>query len=229
MSYLISNSSDSIQAAPQARVRRLQITPWSALRWAVCLLLVKVLLTILYEYRLYFPPDFSAPFLIGRERTFFGVYAPAFYTHIVCGPPAALLCLAQLSGRVLRSRPKLHRTAGQSLLVITLVGLLPSGLVMSFYSRGGTIAAWGFAMHIGLTACFAVAAWRAGSAQRWIPHRIHATRCAILLLSPLMLRVIVGGADIAGFEPTITYQTVVWFSWLVPLLGYELLRRRKHG
>ena len=55
------------------------------------LLGLKVLLTILWEYRLYFPADFDATFLIGREKFFYGIYCWAFYAHIVTVPIAIVL------------------------------------------------------------------------------------------------------------------------------------------
>jgi len=44
------------------------------LKWAAVLLIVKVLLSILSNYPDYFPPNFQAVFLIGRENNFYGTY-----------------------------------------------------------------------------------------------------------------------------------------------------------
>ena len=58
---------------------------------AAGLLFAKVLLEILYEYRWYFPANFEAAFLIGRQDSFVGLYRAAFYAHVISGPLAILL------------------------------------------------------------------------------------------------------------------------------------------
>lgn len=152
------------------------------LRFAIVALLLKVLTTILLEYQNDVPPNFRAPFLIGRESTFFGLYAHAFYVHLACGPLVAAVCLMQMSSRIQRRLPTLHRISGRLLLLVTVIGLLPSGLVMAIFTRGGAPALWGFVAYICLTAYFCVATWRATARHDIVTHRRHATRLAILLL-----------------------------------------------
>ena len=70
----------------------MRIQPKTIIIAAVAILGLRVLLGIVFEYRLYFPPNFTeAAFLIGREQTFTRLYAAAFYTHILSGPPAIVL------------------------------------------------------------------------------------------------------------------------------------------
>ncbi len=59
---------------------------WLALAGAAVLLVCKVTLSVVSGYGRYFPPDFDADFLLGREAYFFGPYRWAFYTHLVAGP-----------------------------------------------------------------------------------------------------------------------------------------------
>src|ERR1700691_5084647 len=56
------------------------------LRWLAVVLILRVLATILANYPDYFPPNFDALFLQGREATFTGTYRAAFYVHIFSGP-----------------------------------------------------------------------------------------------------------------------------------------------
>lgn len=55
-------------------------------------LFAKVLVSVLYEYRWYFPANFvESSFLLGRQDNFYGTYAVAFHTHIASGPIAISL------------------------------------------------------------------------------------------------------------------------------------------
>ncbi|TWU05098.1 hypothetical protein Pla52nx_004986 [Stieleria varia] len=94
------------------------------MRLAVCaigLLMAKILLVMLYEYRGYFPADFESTFLLGRRETFTGWYRIAFYAHIVFSPLAFLLSTAlMISGGRARFRGA-HRLAGRVLVVIVVL------------------------------------------------------------------------------------------------------------
>ncbi|MEZ6119343.1 MAG: hypothetical protein R3C28_22630 [Pirellulaceae bacterium] len=52
---------------------------------AVWLLVIKTVLVTWNSYADYFPPNFQADFLLGRQSTFFGLFAVAFYVHILSG------------------------------------------------------------------------------------------------------------------------------------------------
>ena len=132
---------------------------------------MKVFLSILYQYRWYFPADFdSSPFLSGRRFTFTGLYRSVFYVHIVAGP----------------------------------------------------IAEEGFFVQSMLTGVTAVAAGVMARSGNLIAHRRWASRCYLLLWSPLFLRMIAGLTIVFSVESEWTYRINAWFSWLVPLACYEV-------
>jgi len=193
---------------------------------AVAALFVKVLLSILYQYRWYFPADFEASsFLIGRRDSFVGVYRAAFYAHIISGPIAVVLgAFMMLSGGRPRYR-HIHRPAGRVLMLIVLAIVVPSGLVMSRQAFAGPIAAYGFAsLAIGTAAC-AITALYYARARNFRSHQRWATRCFLLLASPLLLRVIAGAAIVTQLESEWFYRLNAWLSWLMPLAIYEIWRR----
>lgn len=195
--------------------------------WAVGLLLVKVLLAILYEYRWYFPADFDqSAFLSGRRYTFVGAYRVAFYTHIISGPLAILLgCALMVTGGKSRLR-SLHRIAGRSQMFVVLGLVTPSGLVMAQQAYGGEIAAAGFTLHTFATAACAIAAVTYAVRRKFLQHRRWATRCFVLLCSPLLLRLVSGVAIVTDAESEWIYRLNAWLSWLIPLLIYELWWRQ---
>src|SRR5688572_25067520 len=83
------------------------------LRWVSVLLILKVTVSIVLGYRNYFPANFEADFLRGREAYFFGPYRAAFYAHIASGPVALLLGLVLISQRFRTRFTSGHRALGK--------------------------------------------------------------------------------------------------------------------
>ena len=190
--------------------------------WGTVVVSAKVFLSILYQYRWYFPPDFDAsPFLAGRRFTFAGIYVPAFYLHLFVGPAALLIgTFLIFTG----SRPRYrsaHRRSGKLLFAIVLLGVVPSGLVMSLQAYAGPIAEIGFIVQSLLTGITIVVAAQHAVKGNVVVHRRWAARCYILLWSPLLLRTIAGVLIVLNAESEWNYRLNAWGSWLVPLLIYE--------
>lgn len=195
-----------------------------ALTW---LLVAKVLVAILWEYRLYFPANFEAVFLQGREDTFVGAYRIAFYVHLLSAPPALVLAAVLLeSGR----RPRLlrgpigHRELGRLQGILVLLLLVPSSLVMATRAHAGPVAGAAFAVQAVLLAFFVAAAAAAAKARELSAHRRWACRALLLLAAPLVLRVVAGVGYTFGFQSTAFYRWNAWCSWSVPLAIYEVWR-----
>ncbi|TWT94378.1 DUF2306 domain-containing protein [Neorhodopirellula pilleata] len=207
----------------------------ATLRLAVMALAVKVWVSILTEYPLYFPADFSAAFLIGREEVFDGLYRFAFYSHIVVGPIALILAAWLLFGgqKLTRRRSttrarQSHRRVGRVQAILVLGILVPSGLVMAWDAHTGPIAGWGFGSLSIATAATMLMAIRKAISGDFEAHRLWATRCFLCLVSPLILRVSMGVSITLAFESETFYQFNAWASWMIPLAIYEfrLLPRR---
>ncbi len=189
--------------------------------WCIVLLLVKVFVSIVWEYRRYFPADFESNFLSGRRYSFTGSYWYAFYIHIVSSPVALILAaFLTVSG----GRPRWlrrHRWAGRLQFFLVLLVVVPSGMVMARDAYAGPISALGFvALNVATAGCLVLAVVRARS-RKFVAHQRWATRTFILLASPLLLRIFAGVAIVTGIESERTYQLNSWISWLIPLLIYE--------
>ena len=196
---------------------------------AIALLLVKIYFSVLWEYRLYFPADFDSAFLSGRRYSFHGTYRTAFYIHIISGPIAiALGCVSMLRQRFSRLR-KFHRIAGRLQVFVTVLVLLPSGLVMATQAYAGPIAGIGFACLSIATAISVILTAIRARKRNFASHQRWAVRTFILLLSPLVLRAISGVLIVTGLESQETYQMNAWISWLLPLSVHQWLcfRARK--
>jgi hypothetical protein len=173
----------------------------------VCLLFLKVFVTILMGYVDYWPPNFNRGFLIGRGEYFYGVYQFAFYAHVIVGPAALILgTLLFFSGKNhsgwLAKRCS-HRRLGRIQAFVVLFGVVPSVIIMAWpsfieFSAGVGLMAQAVATGIAMTlaVCHAIK-------HDFASHQTWATRCYLLLLSPLILRIA---------------------TWIIPLAIHEIAR-----
>jgi len=188
---------------------------------AIALLLTKVFVSILWDYRGYFPADFESAFLSGKRAVFHGNYRVAFYAHIISGPIALLLAtfLIVTGGRS-RVR-RWHRLAGKTMLAIAMLVMLPSGLVMAQNAYAGASAAWGFAALTIVTGFCLVATARYAALGKYQMHQKWAFRSFILLISPLVLRICSGLLIWFDWESALSYSLNAWLSWMLPLFVFE--------
>lgn len=194
---------------------------------AMTLLGLKILVSILLEYRSYFPPDFDSAFLTGREDYFSGAYSIAFYLHIIVGPFAVVLAATLLTtgiyGQKHRTTRFIHRLSGYVLWPLAIVILMPTGLVMATRAFAGPVAAFAFVLLSLCTGATAFQAVRYARKLNYSMHRHWALRCIVLLFSPLLLRMIGGVYSLMALEAPVYYQLNAWLSWLLPLLTLELI------
>lgn len=207
-------------------------TPIVRSRWprtvvltALTILGLKILGGIVYEYRWYFPPNFvESGFLTRREDSFRGLYAMAFYAHILSGPVTILLAMFLVWSQGRGNWRLWHRWAGRWQMLLIFSVVVPSGLVMSTQALTGPIAGWGFAALSLATGVSAALTWRYAVARRIDRHSLWAMRCFLLLISPLVFRLVAGVLIVSNQESETAYQLNAWLSWLVPLAGYEIWR-----
>jgi len=197
----------------------------TVLRWAVCLLILKVTFDIVKVYPGYWPPDFTVEFLRGRKSEFFGTYQWAFYPHIVAGPISLLLGMLILSERIRQRFPCWHVRLGKLQIACILFFVAPSGFWMSLYARSGLGIKIGFALLAIFTGFSAWFGWRSAVQKKFVKHRIWMWRSYVLLCSAILTRLIGGAFVVTGIDGEWTYYMAAWTSWLVPLGVYELTRK----
>ncbi len=201
------------------------------LRVATALTIVlgmSVLVQLLIPYRGYFPADLQdSVFLSAHRGHFHGWYRAAFYIHIVAGPIALVQGAALFfSGSRQKPTPSWHRVVGRVQASVVLLFLFPSGLVMAQYAMAGPTAEAAFTLLSLATAITMVMAIRSAMVGRMTRHRLWATRCFLLLCSPLLLRVVVGLTIVTGTETDFAHRLIAWTSWLVPWFLFEVGRKR---
>lgn len=196
------------------------------LRWVVVVLVLRVLVSILSNYPDYFPPNFDSTFLLGRERTFPGVYEVAFNVHLMTSPVVLVLGLVLLSETVRRRYGRLHRRLGWVQIVLLLAFVLPSSLVMARRAIGGWPSGVSFVLLTVATAACAVAGVVEARRKRFDRHRRWMLRCYVLICSAVVLRLISGVVGLFEVSnPEGAYTISAWASWLVPLAAFEMWER----
>jgi hypothetical protein len=200
------------------------LIPSRVLTLLAVMLIFKVTASVVWEYRRYFPPDFAADFLQGREAYFWGGYHWAFYLHLVSGPAALVIGTILMSERFRRSKPAWHRRLGRLQVGWVLLLLTPSGLWMAWYAATGAIAGAGLAL-LGLATAVCIAfGWRCAVARQFAAHQRWMGRTYILLCSAIVIRIIGGAATVAQFDAVWLYPLSIWASWLVPLAVFEVVQ-----
>ncbi len=191
-----------------------------------CLLIFRVTVGVLLNYRDYFPPNFESDFLRGREHYFSGGYRWAFYTHIFCSPVSLVLGMILVSETFRLNYRIWHRRLGivQSICVLVLV--CPSGLWMAYYVDAGIVAAIGFGMLSIVTGTCVALGFRSAVKRRFTDHRRWMLRCFLLLCSAVVLRLMAGVATVTQVGEEWAYPTAAWASWLMPLIAFELMEFR---
>jgi hypothetical protein len=195
---------------------------YRALIVLVVVLILKVTFSVVLGYRDYFPANFDAEFLRGRQSYFAGGYQWAFYAHIVSGPISLVLGLILISERFRKRFPKWHRSLGKAQAAVVLFLLSPSGLWLAYYAQTGTFAAIGFALLAVATGMCVLLGWRSAVKRQFIEHRRWMLRCFLLLCSAVIVRIVGGLATVTSLGDSWIYPVTAWASWLVPLTTFEL-------
>jgi uncharacterized membrane protein len=202
---------------------RLQRSILVRIAWILAVaLFFKVLGSIVFEYRNYFPANFGSNFLAGKESFFYHGYHLAFYAHIVSGPVALLIGALLMFSSKRESLHRWHRRMGKVLAYVILLVMLPSGLMMATRALTGPIAGVSFVVLTVLLSFCIVKTAMLAKRRKFAAHQVWATRTFLLLCSPLLLRLMTGATIVLDVESDWTYRLAAWGSWLIPMTVFEV-------
>lgn len=149
-------------------------------------------------------PDMKVNFL---------AHPAGIYTHAFASVVALVLGPFQFSASLRNRHRDVHRWLGRTYLAVgVLVGGL-SGLYMSQFAFGGTVAKLGFAtlavcwLYTGLRAYLAVRRRAIDEHQKWMVRNVALTFAAVTL------RLLLPASMVAGVEFTIAYPVIAWLCW----------------
>ena len=186
-------------------------------------------LIIGWASRVYFDSDELAPFVIEklplpRED----LWLAALKAHVVAASLALPACLL-LSLRHMLRFPRAHRWLGRGTGAVILAALVPSGLYLSLFAKGGAPATVGFALS-GLIVAFAmVQGVRRARARDYAGHR----RCMLHVLAQLSVavtsRALLYLLDAVGIDPDAAYLFALWLPVVAGVAFVEVsISRRAH-
>lgn len=163
----------------------------------------------------YFGEDF-APFVLEKlPLPLEDVWMLALQVHVVaaamCLPGCLLLSLAV----VIRRAPRFHRWLGRVIGTVALLALVPSGLYLSCFAKGGLPSTAGFMLSGIIVAVAMVQGVRAARARRFVEHRSSVLHVLAQLSVAVTSRAMLFAFDAAAVDETLAYLVSLW----VPVVG----------
>ena len=192
-------------------------------------------LIIGWASRVYFASDELAPFVIEKlPLPHEELWLAALKVHVVAASFALPACLLLSWKRMLRL-PRTHRWLGRGTGAVVLAALVPSGLYLSPFAKGGAPATIGFALSGLIVALAMVWGIRHARAKDYVGHR----RCMLHVLAQLSVavtsRTLLPLLDAAGIDPDPAYLFALWAPVLAGVGFVELCivgrphRRNSHA
>jgi Predicted membrane protein (DUF2306) len=186
-------------------------------------------LIIGWASRVYFASDELAPFVIEKlPLPHEDLWLAALKVHVVAASFALPACLLLSWRRMLRFR-RTHRWLGRVTGAVILAALVPSGLYLSLYAKGGAPATVGFALSGVIVAVAMV--WGVGRARAkdYLGHQ----RCMLHVLAQLSVavtsRALLTLLDAIGVDPDPAYLFALWAPVLAGVGFVEVwIARRPH-
>lgn len=186
-------------------------------------------LIIGWASRVYFDSDELAPFVIEKlPLPHEDLWLAALKVHVVAAAFALPACLL-LSLRHMLRFPRVHRWLGRVTGAFILATLVPSGLYLSFFAKGGAPATVGFVLSGLIVAVAMVQGVRRARARDYAAHR----RCMLHVLAQLSVavssRTLLYLLDAGGIDPDPAYLFSLWLPVLAGLAFVEVcISRRAH-
>lgn len=159
------------------------------------------------------------------------VWRTSLYTHIIGGLICLFAALPQLSNRLLRLYPAIHRICGRIYGMSVLFIVCPTGFHLALYAKGGFLGKLGF-LTLSLAAFHTtLAGWRAvfPPQRDMTAHRAWMTRSFSLAASAISFRIYHTLGYLAGIEADTNYVTCLWLSLLGNLAIAEIIIHRKQA
>jgi hypothetical protein len=204
------------------RVRSWLLTP---LRGLVLIALAAGSMAITAASLAYFGEEL-APFVLEKlPLPLEDVWMLALRVHVVAASVCLPGCLLLSLGIVIR-RPRLHRWLGRVTGAAVLLALVPSGLYLSWFAKGGAPSTAGFMLSGAIVATAMVQGVRTARARRFVEHRRWVLHVLAQLSVAVTSRAMLFAFDAAAVDETLAYLVSLW----VPVIGsfglVELLSTR---
>jgi len=204
---------------------RLRFRLRTPVRALVLLLLAAGSAAITAGSLVYFGEDL-APFVVEKlPLPLEDVWMLALRVHVVAAAICLPGCVALTLGVVIRRR-RLHRWLGRVTAAAALLALVPSGLYLAWFAKGGLPSTVGFTLSGAIVAAGMIQGIRTARARRFVEHRRWVLHVLAQLGVAVASRAMLFGFDAAGVDEQLAYLVSLW----LPVAGgfglVELLSTR---
>jgi len=143
----------------------------------------------------------------------------ALQIHVVAAAFALPGCLLLTSRFVLRRFPRAHRWLGRITGIVVLFALVPTGLFMAFFAKGGFRGGLGFVVTGVIVGVSMVRGIISARARRFVEHRRQVLHVLAQLSVAVTSRVLIFAFDAAGVDGEVAYLIALW----LPVIGSALI------
>lgn len=147
------------------------------------------------------------------------VWMAALRVHVVAAAFSFPSCLVLSSPQLLKWTPTLHRWLGRLTGMVVLAALVPSGLYLSLFAKGGAASTAGFALSGVIVAVAMVEGIRAARRRDFVAHRRHVMHVLAQLSVAVTSRAMLLAFDALGVDAERAYVVSLW----VPVVGSLLV------
>ena len=187
----------------------------AAVAWLLAIALSLHFLSVSYQKYVHVDPASYGMFWTRRAW---------LWTHIAGGVPAMLLGALQFVARLRNACPRVHRWIGRSYLFGMAIGITgATGLVAT--SPAPTAIRIAFAATGLAWLATALAGYIAIRGKRMRAHRRWMIRNYLVTLAPATFRLALATPGVMALaSPLLMIPLLLWLSWALPLLAYEVVR-----
>ncbi len=143
----------------------------------------------------------------------------ALQVHVVAAAVSLPGCLLLISRLVLRRFPRVHRWLGRVVGVVVLFSLVPTGLFMALFAKGGFVSGLGFAVSGVIVFVCMVRGIQTARACRFVEHRRQMVHVLAQLSVAVTSRLLMIAFDVVGIDADSAYLIALW----LPVIGSALI------
>ena len=199
-------------------------TRWAGRAFLLSMLLGSALITAMSLP--YFDFETLPPFVIEKlPLRFETVWLTSLRIHVATALLGFPLCLALMT-RALQRRTVWHRWVGRATGVIVLFALLPSGVVLSFDAKGGSVVTVGFLLSAAIVAWAMVSGVSAARRRELVSHARSMRHVVGQMSVAVVSRALIVAFDALGVDPDVAYVAALWGPVLASFALVEMSSRR---
>lgn len=143
----------------------------------------------------------------------------ALQIHVVAAALALPGCLLLMSRFVLRRFPRAHRWLGRLTGIVVVFALVPTGLLMALFAKGGFLGGLGFVVSGVIVGVCMVSGIMSARARRFIEHRRQVLHVLAQLSVAVTSRVLIFAFDAFAVDGARAYLIALW----LPVIGSALI------